>query len=242
MTYTSPMVMDTFQVTGLDPLAFDVSTPITTPIGGIGGAFEANTLNATEWRWIIEDPTDPNTDCDRSTGAGTGYANCRVIEWASDTRQITHQWGSGTPSGDYRVTVEARNCENPTAMSREATVTITGVILEVTAFEIDVTASIPNCDNLCAFQQTCNCRPNVDITFTVEANGDPDGYQFDWEGNGSWSGTLSATAASYIHEYSSLGQRMPAVRAIKSGFDPSGGINLRVPADNDEEQTINVQP
>ncbi len=108
---------------------------------------------------------------------------------------------------------------------------------EVTVFVLDRLQSNGACDidADCILFNVCTCHVDETIYFEVEATGDPDVYDFDWDGNGSFDDFGNpATGTVFTHVYPvPIGQVIPGVRARRGAATSS---------DKDLRETLDVQP
>ena len=192
--------------------------------------FHANTLSGTvsEWSWELEDDdggslctfgSDTNVPCTLKTG-----------------QDISHTWIQ--QSGARRVDLAISNCQSTTTTVASTTVTVESFDeLEITSFGLDRDLSNGACEiNFdCINQLICVCHRNQNVFFEVVSTGDPDFYDFDWDGNGTFEDTGNpATGTGYSHIYPSvIGVTMPAVRARRGAATP---------AERDLLETLDIQP
>lgn len=193
---------NTFTVTPLGPLGFDNPALTVTDLGGGAFRFQANSLNATEWKWTIQDGSN------------------QILDWGVEDSLIEYSWAT---AGTFQVTVEIRNVE--TAPGNELSASTSATVsnpLELTSFNINGGAS-SGCTFL-PLNQAWECRPNVAITFSVGTTGSPTRFDFDWDNNGTFEESFNA-GATIRHTYSSTGPKNPKVRAV-SGAGATAAIGL----------------
>lgn len=208
-------------LTALGTLGFVGPTPITvTNLGSGQYRFNANTQNATSWRWEFEDPANgPNTN---SNGCQF-FARCRIINFGIDDNEVTNAWTQPNTSGNYRVRVTADNCLDIAPVSAEVTVPVSGIPTGsppvVTGFSITATGHCSLSLNV------MECRRNQAINFAVTHSGTATAYELDWEGDGTFEQTVTPGAA-ISKTYSTTGMRNPKVRARNGGGTPSVEFGL----------------
>ena len=204
----------------LGDLAFGGATPITATNLGTGQyRFIANTLNATSWRWEIEDPGNG------TTSGCQFFTKCRILDFGSDDNDITVAWALPNTDGTYRVRVSANNCltvANP--ISAEISVNVTGI--PTSAPPVATSFSIIGGTGGCSLSlNVMECVRNASIGFTVTHTGTASNYEFDWENDGTFEQSVTV-GAGITHIYTSTGSRSPKVRARNGGGTPSAAIGL----------------
>ncbi len=109
--------------------------------------------------------------------------------------------------------------------------------VEITSFELDRAQSADACeiDFDCINGLICVCHVDETIFFEVNAVGNPDFYDFDWDGNGSFEDTANpANGTEFTHLYTqAIGEVKPAARARKGA---------QTSADEDLRETLDIQP
>ena len=201
--------------------------------------FQANTLpgTASEWFWKLEDNNGPNM-C--TFGSDTGIPCFFELG-----QEISHTWTQ--QSGTRRVEVSASNCQSTVTTTVSTTVTVEATEpVEVTSFELDRTQSSEACniDFDCLNDLICVCGINETIFFEVTSTGDPDVYDFDWDGNGSFEDVNNpADSTEYTNVYTqAIGQVKPGVRARRGSAsaerDLLETLDIR---DNTEPLTVNFE-
>jgi PKD repeat protein len=156
--------------------------------------FHAPTTGVTSWQWDFDDDANENTDnwgpvlTDPVTGPNPSH--------------------SYTSIGQRKVRVRVSNCATPAA-------------IQSTSLSINITEIAPLRINL--FQAQCNVAPcffgvGETITFAQSVEGDPNSYQYDWDGNGSFEQT-SATPVT-THSYSAGGSYAPKMRIVRGTEAP----------------------
>ncbi len=190
--------------------------------------FQANTVLGTvsEWSWELEDENggdlcvfgmDIDVPCTLKSG-----------------QNVSHTWVLQT--GDRRVDLTISNCL-PGSTPQEASTTVmveSLEMLEVTKFELDNGASSAACniDFGCFSAGVCDCLVNQTITFTVEASGSPDVYDFDWDDNGTFEDTGHPATDPVTEIYAQLFTGIvPRVRARRGSATP---------AERDMTETLNI--
>lgn len=205
-------------LTALGTLGFVGGTPITvTNLGGGQYRFNANTQNATRWRWEFEDPANGTT-----VGCQF-FTRCKIINFGADDNEVTNAWTQPNTSGNYRVRVTAANCLDVAPVSAEITVPVSGIPTGsppvVTGFSITGTTHCSLSLNV------MECRRNQAINFAVTHTGTATTYEFDWEGDGTFEQSLTPGAA-VSKTYTTTGRRSPKVRARNGGGTPSAEFGL----------------
>jgi len=205
-------------LTAIGDLAFVGATPITvTNLGGGQYRFQANTENATSWRWEFEDPANGTT-----VGCQF-YTKCRVLNFGDDDSDVTNSWAQPNLDGTYRVSVTAANCLDIAPITAQISVPVVGIPTGsapvVTSFSI-----IPM--GVCSLSlNVMECLRNQPITFTVVHTGTATHYDFDWEGDGTFEQSLTVGSA-ITKTYTTTGVRNPKVRARNGGGTPSTAVGL----------------
>ncbi len=193
--------------------------------------FQANTVVGTvsEWTWELEDDNGASlcafdNDTDVPCTVKTGPA-------------ISHTWV--LQNGNRRVDVTVSNCQSTATAEESTTVSVVSLApLVVGGFELDRLASNDNgacqIDFDCITDLICICFVNETVVFEVVATGDPEFFDFDWDGNGSFEDQSNpATGTEYTHVYPlALGQVKPAVRARRGATT----------AEEDLRETLDIQP
>ncbi len=206
--------------------------PITTStVDNAAFDFHANSVVGTvsEWNWELEDDeggslctfgVDDNVPCVLKTG-----------------QDISHTWVLQT--GDRRVDLTAGNCQTSTTAAASTTVAVVALEqLEVTSFELDRAQSSGlacDIDADCIFDNICTCYTGETVYFEVLATGEPDLYDFDWDGNGTFEDASNPVdGTEYTKVYPTvLGLIMPRVRARRGSSTP---------AEKDLRETLDIQP
>ncbi|MEM1207105.1 MAG: hypothetical protein AAGN66_27975, partial [Acidobacteriota bacterium] len=179
-----------------------------------------STSNATEWRWVIEDPANGSeTEC-----GGTGFARCAIVDW-SGANSLVYRYETPNTPGTYGVRIQARNCQSGrvATVDREFRVTSVGAPLppRVTRFEVDQAAT-PAC-NCSSALQLCECPSGTEIVFTIEAS-EATGLEVDWDGDGTFDAVLPLSGP-FRRVYTGPGQVFfPGVRAVR-GSATSAVVN-----------------
>ncbi len=199
--------MDTQALTlvALGELGFGTPAITATDQGGGTFTFQANSDNATEWRWEFEDPENGTT-----VGC-LFYDSCQIYDWGQSGAATFFQWQAPNVPGMYGAAVSIRNCVQETPLSASIVVEVTEIINPDPVELVDFTINDPDCSLVLGFYE---CPPGVPITFEVTATGDPDTYEFDWDGDGDWDQQLPATIT-ILHTYTTTGTFTPRVRAIR---------------------------
>ena len=165
-------------LTALGPLGFDSPEITVTDQGGGHFGFQANSQNATEWRWEIEDP---------GNGSSTGclfYDSCHIVDWGQND-QTTYVWQPPNVPGMYGVTVSIRNCDvEIDPLSASVMVDVTEIVNPEPPVVTSFLVNDPDCT---CFQGLCDCPLGQPITFAATSTGDPDTYEFDWDADGTFS-------------------------------------------------------
>ncbi len=144
--------------------------------------FQIQSTGATEWRWDFGDGTPP--------------------VWTSDPVAGPQPSHTYTTANTYSVTVEIRNCVTAALASSATSVTITNTTPLVAQFD----AQGIFCNGLGCFSDT-----GVMITFVDMSQGNPDFYDYDWDGDGTYE-SIDNPAPITIHTYYTTGNFSPAVR------------------------------
>lgn len=222
--------VDLSPVTG-DP-AFETPAITSSTLDSATFDFQANTVVGTvsEWTWELEDDNGSSlcvfgADTDVPCTIKTGQA-------------ISHTWV--LQNGDRRVDVTVGNCQTTTTAEESTTVAVVSLApLVLESFELDRMASADNgsceIDFGCITDLLCICHVNETVVFEVVADGDPDFFDFDWDGNGSFEDQNNpATGTEYTHVYPLvIGQVKPAVRARRGAATP---------VEEDLRETLDIQP
>ncbi len=204
------------------------SPPITaTTEDNVTFDFTANTVLGTvsEWDWELED--------DNGTSLCVFGMDVDVPCTVKSGQNVSHTWVLQT--GTRRIDLTISNClPGSTPLEESTTVMVESLEeLEVTAFELDNGASSAVCDIDfdCVQNISCDCLFDETITFNVEANGEPEFFDFDWDGNGTFEDTHSATAPT-TNLYSTLFTGItPRIR---------GRRGSATPAERDLKETLNI--
>ncbi len=224
---SSSVIVDLAPVIG-DP-AFEVPPIDSSTLDNSTFDFHANTVLGTvsEWTWELED--------DDGTSLCTFGIDTDVPCFVLTGQDITHTWL--LQMGDRRVKAIGANCQ--TTNTAEATTTVTvepTTALEVDSFELDRAASTGACDIDfdCIFDLVCICYVNETVVFEVVSSGDPDFYDFDWDGDGTFEDTNNPAAGmTFTNVYPvPLGEIVPGVRARRGAAEAEK--NLR--------ETLDIQP
>ena len=151
---------------------------------------------ATEWNW------------DYGTGY-TGWTNDPVTGPSHShtyTQADIDAACGGTVPCVFDVKVKIRNCVEGERESAALPVTITQINpLEITTFQ-----------GRGCFAFGCNYDLNEPATFDLVVTGDPTGYQFDWDGNGTFEDTTSTPVnGTVIHTFTSVGTFFPRVKVLR---------------------------
>ncbi len=193
--------------------------------------FHANSVVGTvsEWNWELEDD-DGGSLC--TFGVDTGVP-C-VLKTGQD---ISHTWVLQT--GNRRVDLTVSNCQTTTTAQASTTVAVASLEpLEVTSFELDRAQSNGDACDVdfdCITMLVCTCYTGETVFFEVQATGDPDFYDFDWDGNGTFEDASNpVTGTEYTKIYpTAIGQIVPQVRARRGTADP---------VEKDLRETLDIQP
>ncbi|MCG8455946.1 MAG: hypothetical protein MI919_06650, partial [Holophagales bacterium] len=215
--HTTPVASQQVTLTALGTLAFDAVTPISSStVDGGQFDFTANTQNATEWRWVVEDPangTSSGAAC-LPLSSDPGF-NCQVFDFAADN-QLTYRWEPLNVPGNYQVAVEAKNC-SPLVDPIFETITVDVTTIEdpvpLVVTDFDLEATTPPC-SFDPLEQTWTCPQGTALEFSVAATGNPTAWQFDWEGTGTFSPQV-APNPTVSHTFSSSGTKNAQVRAVR---------------------------
>lgn len=204
----SASVTDSVMVTLVPPGVVGFSSPPLTVEDLGGGTFRltANTSNATEWRWEIEDP-----DGEDVAACGV-YARCQLHGWGEEDHEVVYSWQQ---EGTYNVKIWARNsCTPEVQRQADGAVDVTEVIiepLEVTSFNVD--PSDTDCTQSLGF---VDCLVNRTISFDVSFTGNPTVLEVDWENNGNFVSESVPGNGVLTHVYSSTQSSFkPQIRAVK---------------------------
>ena len=200
-------------LTGLGPLGFDAPAITATDQGSGSFDFQANSQNAPEWRWEIEDPGNG------STIGCQFYDTCQILDWGQDDGEITYTWQPPNVPGMFGVTVSIDNCAEENPVSESVLVNVS----EIVDPEPPVVTSFRVNDNDCSCALGfCECPQGQLITFAVTSTGDPDTYEFDWEGDGTYDTPTIPVGNPVTHVFPSVGTFDPVMRAI-------GGTEVSAP-------------
>ena len=191
--------------------------------------FHANTVPGTvsQWVWELEDIN--------GVFSCTFGEDLNVPCFIKSGQDISHTWEGQT--GDRRVDLTISNCQSATMDGASITVAVESAEpLVVTSFELDRAQSAESCDIDfdCLQTNVCVCFTGETIFFEVTSTGDPDFYDFDWDGNGSFEDTgNAATATTFTNVYPTpIGEVMPAVRARRGA---------ETPVERDLLETLDIQ-
>ncbi|MCP4658750.1 MAG: hypothetical protein GY856_25340 [bacterium] len=203
-------------LTALGALALDNPAFTVTDLSLGQFQIQANTLNATEWKWQIEDPENG-----ASTTCSAGYAKCHVIDWGAQS-EILYVWEPPNIPGQYRVTLWARNCEDQVGITTETTIDVDEVVSTeppvMTEFRVDESSIqstlYPNapCVYTNFFARELECPRNTAITFYATATGSLTAFKFDWEGDGSFEQSIPV-GSPMTHSFASTGVKASQARA-----------------------------
>lgn len=150
--------------------------------------FQVNVPGATEWRW--------NYDV---VGGSFG-------PWTDDPINGPAPTHSYTVAGTYQVQVEVRNCVE---VERSST------ILNVTIDNISPLKAQFAAAGIFCISEGCFADTGQSITFADQSTGEPDSYDYDWDGNGSYENPGNTSPVT-SHTYTSSGEYEPKLR-IKRG-------------------------
>ncbi len=193
--------------------------------------FHANSVVGTvsEWSWELEDD-DGGSLCTFGVDVDVPC----VLKTGQD---ISHTWVLQT--GNRRVDLTVGNCQTTTTAEGSTTVAVASLEqLEVTGFELDRAQSAGiacDIDFDCISDLICTCFTGETVFFEVQATGEPDFYDFDWDGNGTFedsSNTVTGTEYTKVYPVV-LGQIMPRVRARRGSS---------ATAEKDLRETLDIQP
>ncbi len=192
--------------------------------------FHANILvgTVTDWSWELEDDNGE----DLCTFGMDDDVPC-TLETGQD---ISHTWMLQV--GERRVDLTISNCATTPTAEASTTVMVESLEdLEVTLFELDRSQSGGACDiNFdCISTLTCVCHVDETIFFDVGAMGEPDFFDFDWDGNGSFEdaghpGTTTEVTRVFT---SAIGLVTPKARARRGASTE---------AQRDLKETLDIQP
>ncbi len=199
-------VSATSPVLTLDPLApLSFTSPGGMPETLNGPPFSSGTVNfqiqatgATEWRWNFADGTPPVWTNNPVTGPAPSHSYANT--------------------GTYPVTVEIRNCQQAAIASSAASVVITVVAPLVAQFQAL---------SICAFGP-CSTTVNQAITFQDTSSGNPDFYDYDWDGNGTFEDSGNPAPVT-THTYTATGffsPRLKVRRGLESHIDIHSSIQV----------------
>ena len=207
-TSTSPTL-------NLNPLpALDFTSPGDAPETLNGPPFSGGTIDyriqttgATEWRWDFGDGTTPFWNSNPTTGP-----------------EPSHTYVS---TGNYSVTVQIRNCV-ASAITSNAT-------------QVNVTNTTPLVPEMAAQGLFCtggNCFTDtgVLVTFLDTTQGDPDFFDYDWDGDGNYE-SIDNPAPITTHTFYEAGTFDPTLRVRRGPQTETfihdsvivGGSNLPLP-------------
>lgn len=187
-----------------------------------GGTFQltANTENATEWRWEIEDPANGVDTCTFGVEGGVG---CTILDFGVEDNAVSYTWATPNTPGTFNVRVTAQNCTPDTPISSTLGVNVTEIVDPdppvITGFDVNDT----DCTCSLGF---CDCPLNTPITFSIDATGNPVTYDFDWDGDGSFEQTGVTAGPSTTHTFTSAGSVVPKVRGV-NGAQVSDPFNCQ---------------
>lgn len=179
---------DAIQINALPALAFTGpgSAPTFDPFAGATVQFHVATQGATEWNWNFGD------------GQSTGWIGNPITG-----PNPQHAYSS---AGNFNVTVQIRNCTAGPITSNPVSVTIDELEpLAINAF------SATNCGFI-----GCIFSSGDTVTFGASIAGNPQAYDYDWDGNGTYTETAGTPVTS--HRYCSPGDYRPVLR-IRRGLE-----------------------
>lgn len=182
------------QVSGLEPLPSAGFAITNEPFTGSKVTFDAAVPGATEWSWDF----------------GTGQFGPFTADPVDGPRP-EHTFSCNEAVCTFDVRVQVRNCEVTTPVVSATLQVVIDNPLEVRSFS-------PICSlGICGFSTGEN------ILFAVDASGDPDQYQVDWEGKGSFAAAAPTTCPAGIagtcvgHAYAVAGTYTPVVKIVRDG-------------------------
>ncbi|MFP5288511.1 MAG: PKD domain-containing protein, partial [Thermoanaerobaculia bacterium] len=159
--------------------------PSTDPFVAGTVQFHVSAVGATQWKWDFGDGT--------------------VTGWLTDPVDGPNPKHSYTTTGTKTVKVWVKNCAeggNDGVQSATLTVEITQIApLKINLFQAQ------NCQVFCDFS------PGTSITFTVQVEGSPTQYEYDWNGDGfGGADDQVSTTPVTTHTYATQGTYTPVLR------------------------------
>jgi PKD repeat protein len=151
--------------------------------------FRIQSTGATEWRWNFGDGTPPVWSSNPTTGP-----------------MPTHTY---TDAGLYSVTVEIRNCAEAAIASNATVVTIINTTPLVANFSVQGLF----CTGVGCFTDT-----GVPATFVDLSEGDPDFYDYDWNGDGTYESIDNPNPIT-LHTFYETGNFTPVLK-VRRGTEP----------------------
>lgn len=204
----TPDAQDMTQITLEVPgaLVFDTPAIGQTDLGNGSFTLQANSQNATEWKWEIEDPN--------GGGNCEVYQTCQAFDWGEEDQELIHSW---LQEGTFGVTVWIRNsCAPEIELSAADSVQVDEVVVEpltMTQFQVDVAENGVDCSFSLGF---VDCLVNRQVTFVVAATGRPTSFKVDWNGTGVYATVAVPAGGKIFHTYTStLPTFRPKIRAVK---------------------------
>lgn len=168
-------------------------TPTNDPFdGGPTVDFHLSVAGATAWCWSFGD----------STNFPTGCASNAAL-WSTDPIAGPNPSHTYTAVGTYQVTVQIRNCVEAARTSAPLQIQIT----EVTPLEAHFQAS----GGVFCTGLGCFGTQNTPIGFNDSSTGEPEFWDYDWDGNSSYEDSGNA-APKTSHTYTATGTFSPRLR------------------------------
>ncbi len=210
-TATSPTVT----VNALPSLAFtgpgNAPETLNGPPFGTGAVqFRIQSQGATEWRWDFGDGTPPAWTSDPVNGP-----------------QPTHTYLS---EGGYTVSVEIRNCQQGAITSSSTVVTIP----DLTPLE----ASFAPTGLFCT-ATACFADVGQPITFVDSTVGDPDFYDYDWDGSGDFEDADNVAPVTN-HTYNVDGLYSPRLKVRRGATEDIFTVVLQIFVGNGGNPAVTV--
>ncbi|HEX6203014.1 MAG TPA: PKD domain-containing protein, partial [Thermoanaerobaculia bacterium] len=196
-------------VSGVGPSAVDSATVIVSgldPLPGAGFAIDNDDFTGSKVKFHAAVPGATAWSWDFGTGQFGSFTSDPVAGPHPE-----HTFSCGQAVCTFNVRVQVKNCVETTPVVSATLQVIIDNPLEVRSFS-------PVCSlGICGFSTGEN------ITFAIDASGDPQQYQFDWEAKGSFQAATPSTCPGGIagtcfqHAYATAGTYLPLVKIVRDG-------------------------
>lgn len=164
--------------------------------------FSSQTTGAASWTW---DYGDGETETLFTQAEGEGPVHTYT---QADVDAVC----AGDLPCTFTVTLTVDNClKEPVSAQVQVT------IQEIDPLEINVFAAECQCQLGCNVQKGC-FQVDKPVEFVHDVGGDPDKYEYDWDGDGTWDQTATAPVTS--HTYKKADTYLPMLRVTR-GTEPS---------------------